>query len=153
MSLLAKHLWSDLSKLQLGRYAEYCAKMEFTRYGFDVYEPEVDERGIDFVIRKSEGKYYEMQVKSKRDLAYVYFPKEKFQLSKNLYAVIVLFLENSEPPQLYLIPSTKWRHPNSLFKSRNYVGRKSKPEWGLELNKRNYAMLKSFAFDRIVKSI
>ena len=47
------------------------SKMEFTRHGFDVYEPEVDQRGIDFVIRKSEGKYYEMQVKSKRDLAYV----------------------------------------------------------------------------------
>lgn len=149
---MVEYRWSDLGKLQLGRYAEYYTKMEFTRYGFDVYEPEVDQRGIDFVIRKPEGKYYEMQVKSKRGLTYVYFPKEKFQLSKNLYAVIVLFLERSEP-QLYLIPSTKWRHPNSLFKSRDYVGRKSKPEWGLELNKRNYAMLKSFAFDRIVKSL
>ncbi len=92
---MVEYRWSDLDKLQLGRYAEYYAKMEFTRYGFDVYEPEVDQRGIDFVIRKPEGKYHEIQVKSKRNLGYVFFRKDKFQLSKNLYAVIVLLFEKA----------------------------------------------------------
>jgi hypothetical protein len=41
----------------------------------------------------------------------------------------------------------------SFFKSRDYVGRKSKPEWGLELNKKNYAKLRRFAFDGIVESL
>jgi len=40
--------WSKLSTLQLGRYAEYFVKMEFTLHGFDVYSAEVDDKGIDF---------------------------------------------------------------------------------------------------------
>jgi len=38
--------WSKLNHLQLGKYAEYLVKMEFTRYGFDVYATEVDDKGI-----------------------------------------------------------------------------------------------------------
>lgn len=144
--------WSRLTPLQLGRYAEYYTKMEFTLYGFDVYEPEVDERGVDFLIRKSKSKYYEVQVKSHRGLKYVFFPKRKFQLSSNLYAVIVLFFEGREP-QLYLIPSKVWRHPNSLFKSRDYPGLKSDPEWGLELSKKNLPQLERFTFHKMVKRI
>ena len=38
--------WSRLSRLQIGRYAEYYAKMEFASYGFDVYTSEVDDYGV-----------------------------------------------------------------------------------------------------------
>lgn len=141
-----------MTNLQLGRYAEYYTKMEFTLYGFAVYEPEVDDRGIDFVIRKSRNKYYEIQVKSHRGLKYFFFPKHKFDPSPNLYAAIVLFFEGKKP-QLYLVPSIAWRHPNSLFKSRDYPGRKSDPEWGLELNRKNLPMLERFAFDKTVRKI
>lgn len=44
--------WSRLTHLQVGRFAGYFVKMEFTLYGFDVYQAEVDDKGIDFVIRK-----------------------------------------------------------------------------------------------------
>ena len=44
--------WGKLNSMQLGRYAEYFVKMEFTRHGFDVYTAEVDDKGIDFVVRK-----------------------------------------------------------------------------------------------------
>ena len=144
--------WSHLTKLQLGRYAEYYAKMEFTRYGFAVFGAEVDDRGIDFIIRKSRKKYYEIQVKSKRGLEYIYFPKDKFLLSPDLYAVIVLFYEG-KGPRLYLIPSEAWRRPNSIFKSRDYVGKKSAPEWGLELSQKNLNQLKRFSFDKTVKTL
>lgn len=43
--------WGKLNHLQLGRYAEYFVKMEFTRHGFDVYSAEVDGKGIDLVVR------------------------------------------------------------------------------------------------------
>lgn len=42
---------SELNGLQLGRYGEYFAKMELASYGFDVYTSEVDDHGIDFVVR------------------------------------------------------------------------------------------------------
>ena len=52
--------WTKLSSIQLGRYAEYFVKMEFTLLGFDVYEPEIDDKGIDFIIRKDLNKFYEI---------------------------------------------------------------------------------------------
>ena len=45
--------WSKLTGLQLGRYAEYYAKMEFASYGFEVYTSEVDDHGVDFIAKKS----------------------------------------------------------------------------------------------------
>jgi len=59
-----KYNWGRLNHLQLGKYAEYFVKMEFTLFGFEVYDSEVDDRGIDFVVRKDENNYYDVQVKS-----------------------------------------------------------------------------------------
>jgi len=51
---MRKYNWNRLSHLQISRYAEYFVKMEFTLFGFEVYTAEVDDRGVDFVIRKDE---------------------------------------------------------------------------------------------------
>lgn len=40
-----RYQWSKLNGLQVGRYAEYFVKMEFTMHGFQVYTSEVDDRG------------------------------------------------------------------------------------------------------------
>jgi hypothetical protein len=146
------HLWSKLSKQQLGRYAEYFVKMEFTLHSFDVYSAEVDDKGIDFVIRKDAGQYYDVQVKSARDLTYIFFPKEKFTLCRNLLAAIVLFTDN-ESPALYLVPSTVWLNPNALFVSRDYEGKRSKPAWGVNLSQCNLPLLNPFVFEEMVKSL
>ena len=126
--------------------------MEFTLHGFDVYSAEVDDKGIDFVIRKGEQQYYDVQVKSVRDLTYIFFPKEKFTLRKNLLAAIVLFTDG-ESPALYLVPSKVWLNPNALFVSRDYEGKKSKPEWGVNLSQRNLSLLNPFVFEETVKSL
>ncbi|WRO21021.1 DUF4365 domain-containing protein [Metallumcola ferriviriculae] len=65
-------IWSRLNKLQLGRYAEYYAKMEFASYGFEVYTSEVDDHGIDFIAKTKEGRFFEIQVKSVRQTNYVF---------------------------------------------------------------------------------
>ena len=46
---MGRYEWSCLNHLQVGKYAEYFVKMEFTMYGWQVYSTEVDNRGIDFV--------------------------------------------------------------------------------------------------------
>lgn len=142
--------WSRLNHLQLARYAEYYAKMEFTLFGFDVYTAEVDDRGIDFVIRRGEDCYYDVQVKSARGFSYIFFPKDKFHPRRGLLAAVALF-ETGAPPRLYLIPSTVWLEPNSLFCSRDYEGKKSRPEWGLNISRRNMPLLDEYAFDRRVE--
>ena len=149
---MEKYNWSKLSPIRLGRYAEYYAKMEFTLLGFDVYEPEVDDKGIDFIIRKSENNFYEIQVKSILKGNYIFMQKEKFALRKNLYLVLVLFKQNN-PPELYLIPSLDWQNPNELLVGRDYPGKKSKPEWGVNITKRSIPRLQEYQFERIAKTL
>jgi hypothetical protein len=143
--------WSALSHLQIGKYAEYFVKMEFTLSGFDVYSAEVDDKGIDFVVRTSESQYFDVQVKSARNLNYVFLSKSTFEPRANLLAALVLYTDG-EPARTHLIPSTTWLSPNSLFVSRNFSeAHKSKPEWGLNLSKRNLHLLEPFTFEKTVQ--
>ena len=142
--------WNNLTHLQLGKCAEYFVKLEFIYHGFDVYSPEVDEHGIDLIARKNE-ELYDVQVKSVRNLNYIFFLKDKFTPRKNLLAAIILFFEG-ELPQLYLIPSLAWLEPNKLLVSRDYEGKKSKPEWGLVLSP-NLPLLLDFSFEKIVEEL
>ena len=135
--------WSELSHLQLGRYAEYYAKMEFASYGYDVYTSEVDDHGVDFVARNpDDDQYYEIQVKAVRNLDYVYIRKDKMMLSPTRLVYLLLF-SNGTLPDCYVIPSQTWNDPNELFVDRNYgkPGQKSAPEWGINLSKRNLPLL------------
>jgi hypothetical protein len=150
--MMDRYDWGRLNRFQLGRYAEYMVAMEFTLYGFEVYRTEVDDRGIDYVIRKDGNVYYDVQVKSSRGMNYVFFPKDKFSLRSNLLAAIVLFFQ-SETPQLYLVPATAWQKLDALLRSNDYVGKKSKPDWGLNISGKNMPLLARFTFDRVVKGL
>ena|SRR5438067_11980093 len=150
---MSRYDWKRLTALQVGRYAEYFVKMEFTLYGFDVYQAEVDDKGIDFVIRKEPDSYYDIQVKSVRSSKYIFFLKDHFMPREKLYAAIVLF-NPDEPPKLFLVPSTVWLNPNTLFVSRNYEPpRKSKPEWGISLSSKSDPLLLGYTFEKVVATL
>jgi hypothetical protein len=150
---MEKYAWSHLNTLQVGRYAEYFVKMEFTLYGFDVYQAEVDDKGIDFVIRKGRERYHDIQVKSVRGFNYIFFRKEYFEPRDNLYAAVVIF-NDGETPKLFLVPATVWLSPKSLFVSRDYEPpKKSKPEWGINLSPKNYPLLQAYEFEKVVYSL
>jgi hypothetical protein len=127
--------------------------MEITKLGFSVFSPEVDDRGIDLVIRTPRGQYYEVQVKSSRPsnlgsgFNYQYWPKrqDKLQIGEHSYIALVLFRDGDEP-HLYLLPTTAWNAPNALFVDHDYPGLKSPPEYGLNLSKRNLSLLEPFEF-------
>jgi hypothetical protein len=152
---MERYQWSKLNKQQVGAYVEYFVKMEFTMHGFQVYNTEVDDRGVDFVARHERGPFIEVQVKSVRTANYIYMPKAHFHLSKERYLALGL-LKELQAPALYLIPSTVWLEPNGYFMSRDYAGLKSNPEWGLSLSKKNLPALKEFEFgasvDRLLHS-
>ena len=145
--------WSSLNRLQLGRYAEYLVMMEFTRLACSVFSSEVDDRGIDFVIRTQRRQYYEIQVKSSRDMNYVFLPKSKVQMAENFLVALVLFLRDQENPDLYLIPMTAWSQDSRLFANREYPGKTSDPEYGLNLSARNLKLLEPFRFSEQVEKL
>ena len=103
--------------------------MEFTKYGFDVYTAEVDNKGIDFVIRNKNNQYFDIQVKSIRTATKVFMKKDVFKLRDNLYLTLVI-LKDKEEPVVLLIPSTAWQDKkHSFFTDKDYEGKKSAPEY------------------------
>jgi hypothetical protein len=145
-----RYQWSRLDRLQLSRYAEYLVKMEFTRLGCDVYTAEVDDKGIDFVIRNDKHQHYDVQVKSVRNNSYIYLRTGKFEPRGNLYLAIVRFIADGQDPVLYLVPSSTCQQQDSPFKHRRYHHLKSQPEWGLDWTTKTLARLEQFRFDRVV---
>lgn len=143
--------WSELSPLQLGRYAEYYAKMEFTSYGFDVYTSEVDDHGVDFIAKDKNGTFYEVQVKSVRKDNYVFIPKDKIKLTKHNIVCFIRFTDG-KLPDFYVFPATVWKKPDgSLFSSRDYRGLKSKPEYGISIKKQdNLKLMQKYSAETVL---
>jgi len=96
---LHNHHWSYLNHLQIGRFGEYLVKRELIQYGLDIFSSEVEDREIDFVVRLSESKYLDIQVKTVRELNYIFFRKRVFHPRENLYAAIVILQERQ--PRIY----------------------------------------------------
>jgi hypothetical protein len=147
--------WKSLSlksKQKFGTYGEYYAKMEFASYGFDVFTSEVDDHGVDFVVKGNNG-FYEIQVKSIQSTSgYVFMKKENFNVkNKDLYLCLLIF-EQGRFPDLYLISAEEWINENELLRNRDYgkPGQLSKPEWGINTSKKNMCLLSKYTFDKII---
>ena len=137
--------WNCLTPLQLGRYAEYFAKMEFASYGYEVYTSEVDDHGVDFVTKLGNSPFLEVQVKSVRGNGYVFMNKNKFDITNESLLLCLLIFEPNKLPEIYLIPATAWAAPNEFLVSHDYrLDQKSKPEWGLNLSKKNMKHLAEY---------
>jgi hypothetical protein len=142
--------WSMLNSLQIGRYAEYYAKMEFASYGFDVYTSEVDDHGIDFIAKTKRGRFLEIQVKSLRT-NYVFMQKTKWDINNSdLYLSLLLFVDD-RLPEFYLIPAAAWKTPNDLFCDKDYEGLKSKPEYGPNISAKNRMLLLPYKLENAIK--
>ncbi len=135
------HNYENLSSLYIGKFGEYLVKLTLSLNSIDTYTPEVDNKGIDFVARVSDSKYYDVQVKTVRlkTTKYVFVPKHiwsiEHKLRDNLLLAVVL-LKADAPLHILLIPATAWINEADkvIFSDRNYEGKKSKPEWGLSLS-------------------
>ncbi len=144
--------WSELSPMQLGQYGEYWAKMEFTSYGFEVYTSEVDDYGVDFIVKnRKDEKFFEVQVKSIFKGNYVFIPKSKIKIDDSHLVCLLKFSENALP-DVYVIPATVWNNPNGVFVERNYdkPNQKSKPEWGISVTKANLQLLEPYRIEKFV---
>jgi hypothetical protein len=121
--------------------------MQMVLLGLDVYSAEVDDRGIDFVVRLEPDRYWDVQVKSVRKLNYVFMRKDVFRLRPNLLLALTLF-EDGLAPNQYLIPAMRWTQADELFVDRDYEGLASMPEYGLNLSRSRLHQLEPFRLER-----
>jgi hypothetical protein len=88
-----------------------------------------------------------------RNYNYVFIRKSKWDKDNpNLFLSLLLFEENSLP-KIYLIPANAWANTNTLFRDKDYKGLKSKPEYGLNLSKRNIPLLDKYIMNNVVNRI
>jgi len=119
MDTFKKIKYSELNKLQVGQLGEYWTKILLTMNGLDIYTTEVDNKGIDFIVRLNDEKFIDIQVKTIRNSGYVYIPCHTWHepdeiLRENLYLALTL-LNDNEIPISYLIPSKVWKNPEAPF--------------------------------------
>ncbi len=79
--------------------------------------------------------------------------KEKWDINNSDTYLILLMFEDGKMPDVFLIPAIAWRHPNELFCDKDYEGLKSKPEYGLNLSKKNMPLLAPYKIEKAIVSI
>ena len=140
--------WANLklTRQQLGRYAEYFVKMEMVMYGLDVYTAEVDQLGIDFVVRAKNGVHYDVQVKSVYQAGQIYLAKQTFNPNDPKMLLVVAVFEELKPPSLYLLRASEWLNLRGCFTSHD---KETYQEWGLSLSNKHMPFLQDHAFDKV----
>jgi len=140
-----------LTPQKIGAFCEYYAKMALTSYGMSVYTSEVDDHGIDFVAEGTDG-FLKFQVKSVRDTNYVFMRKEYFNIEDPSLYLILIILKDGEHPDTYMIPASAWKTSESkLLVDHDYEGKKSAPEYGVNLSSRTMPELEQYKLDKMLE--
>ena len=146
-------IWSrsSLTPQKLGTFCEYYAKMALVSYGLDIYTSEVDDHGIDFVAESKNG-FLKFQVKAIRTAKsqYVFMREEYFDIEDNALYLFFMLLTDREHPEIYIIPTSAWKQESKAFVYHDYEGKKSKPEYGVNVSKKNKAELEKYRLENML---
>ena len=145
-----RYAWLHLNRQQKGTYGEYIAKMEFVMYGYLVFGAEIDDRGVDFVIKNNAGKHFDVQVKTVTKSNYTYIKESKF--SEELWICLVV-LNEGEQPKIYLLSGRDWDSDTKGLLQRHCFPNANEPEYGIHLAKKRMPLPERFEFDRSVERL
>lgn len=141
--------YNNLQNEQLLEYAVTFSKLKFTEYGFYVYEKKFSN---ELLITKKDNNYIKIKVVFCKGDRYISFSKNDLCISKFTYIMLCSF-EESESVKMYLIPSTEWNSPNTLFIEHSYDARRIHPDWGLRIAKDTIKMLRKYEFSLQINSL
>lgn len=149
-------IWSrkSLTPQKLGTFCEYYAKMTLASYGLSIYTSEVDDHGIDFVVEADRG-FLKIQVKAIRTATtkYVFMREKYFDINDDNLFLFLILLTDGEHPDIYLIPASAWKNESKMFVYHAYEGKRSRPEYGLNLSEKNLPELKRFRLEDMISVI
>jgi hypothetical protein len=136
----------DLTKLktrELGKYFEQLLSTKLIELRFEVYLPVID-KGIDLIVRKDVGKYFEVQVKSVRKRGgRLTINRKTFSPHHNLFLVF-FNVKSGESFDVYVVPSEdvakifreqvqKGQPIYRLYTSKGDLGKIEKYKWDFDL--------------------
>ena len=119
-------------------------------YGYLVFSAEIDDRGVDFVVRNDAGRHFDVQVKTVTDRNYTYITESKF--SESLWICLVVLTEGDHPT-LYLFSGRDWNSDTSNLLQRHHFPKSKEAEYGIHIAKKRVLVMKRFAFDQSVERL
>jgi hypothetical protein len=126
--------WTQATPTTLGAAAELIVAAQFALSGYHVFRPLTDTRGAELLLDLGGGRHLLVRVKAVRGPNYAFVSKSSFPLEAHRAVALLIFPEESEQPELFVIPASVWLEPAGPFVAPDYEGLKSKPEYGIRLN-------------------
>ena len=151
-----RYQWSALNHMQIGRYAEHLATMRFIEAGLEVYTSEVDDRGVDQLVRYAPGRCLEVQVKAVRNRNLTFVKKKHLGMTEKDvntrlrcgYCMAFFLFEDGREPDFFLIPGYAWLEPNALLADNPVGDRTYGPYFQLSPTKKAQPILDGYRFSR-----
>ena len=148
--------WRSMSTIKVGRYGKYLARQELVRLGLDVCPTAIPDHSADIVVCSSDrSKYFDIQVRTLRHWRnYFFITEDEFPQKADAFLVLVVLQEESEP-KYCLLPQSAWGegHPDYLVHY-DYIGRKSRPEYGIRMSERVMdEILRNYGIDSVAASL
>ena len=137
--------WSQLSRQDLIALGRTLVIERLELLGCTVTPPS-SRVGGKLDVETPSGRSLEVFVSTQRPGGYVFWTKRRFEPASDRFAAIVLLAE-AEQPDVYLVPSTEWRHASPPFTDRDNVGKKSEPEYGISLARTSLPALARYAWN------
>ncbi len=129
-------------------------KSELKKAQIEVSINESRREGVDFIIKTNNGNSYQLffQFINTDTEQSIKIPKQDLgELKDNLLIGLVLLIE-SEAKVLYLIPSTVFLNPNSIFKS-NDVMLSHLSNWEINVFTNAIPELSKYALDNMIEKL
>ena len=128
----------NLSKAELSKYNEQLVLDLLQIQGFEISKVIAGRVRTKYRISQScDIKITGYRYNEKVNGNYAYVLKKDFNIDNEKYLFFVLYLSNQA--HILKIPVAKFKNIEcgSPFKNRDYIGLKSLPEYGIEMNKKN----------------
>ena len=143
--------YSHLNTIQLGAFGEAFAKMSFILEGFEVYDTEYDDRGVDFIVRNKDKIFYEVQVKTTGTTVNPFVYENKFKNSDTFLFCAVRIIEG-ELPTIYLAKGSDWEKAFQCLRH-NPSGGNSGAYFEMSFAKKYQSELEKFQIESYIKTL
>ncbi|MEC4175640.1 hypothetical protein VIN30_04190 [Adlercreutzia sp. R7] len=152
---------ASLNRQQKGRLAETIVIATFLSWNFEVFEPEVDDRGIDLIVSPDLEMFYRIQVKGITRGSYTFFTQRQFDAATNggrtaaLTYVAYVRLDAKPVPETFIVPFSAWNGRSPVFVSRRSEerGEISELEHGINYSQKNALLLEPYRADTVLAEL
>lgn len=142
----------NMSTTELGKYAKVFLRETLENLGVNVIDYKHNE---DDICVKAKAEIFKLKVKSirKPNTGYIKIKKKDIDTQDNSLFIATILFYRDEISKIFLIPVVDLTSDNDLFRDRDYKGKKSTPEWGLNVTEKNMNILNQYELSKMIRML